>query len=46
MGDVSRFGLQQEKQVSVFLSLVVVREEALLHIGGGFEVARDFVLLQ
>jgi hypothetical protein len=42
--NVSRLRLQEEHEVAVFLGLVVVREGALLHISGIFEMARDFVL--
>ena len=40
-----RLGLEQEEEISVFLRLVVVREEALLQLGGFVEVACDLVLL-
>ena len=45
MRNVSRLGLQEEQQVAVLLSLVVVGEEAFLQLHAFFEVARDFVLL-
>lgn len=45
MCDMSRLGLKEEKQIAVFLSLLVVREKALLKIGGVLEMIRNFVLL-
>jgi hypothetical protein len=45
MRDVSGLGLEQEKQVSVFLCLVVVREEPLLKFAGFIEVVCNFILL-
>lgn len=45
MGDVSRFGLEEEQQVSVFLGFVVIGEVSFLEIQGVFEVAGDLVLL-
>jgi hypothetical protein len=45
MRDVSGLGLEQEKQISVFLCLVVVWEESLLEFAGVIEVVRNFVLL-
>lgn len=45
MGNVSRFRLQQEKEVAVFLRFFVIGEEALLQVGCIFEVAGDLVLL-
>jgi len=45
MRNVPWLGLKQEKQVSVFLCLVVVGKHAFLHLGSIFEMARDFVLL-
>jgi hypothetical protein len=43
---MARFGLQKEKEVSIFLGLVVVREEAFLNIGGFSYTAGNFVLLR
>ena len=45
VSDVPRLGLEQKEQISIFLRLVVVREEALLQLGGFVEVACDLVLL-
>lgn len=45
MGYVSGLGLEQEKQVSVLLCLLVIWEEPLLQFGSVVEVVRDFVLL-
>lgn len=45
MGDMSRFRLQEKQQVAVFLSSVVVGENAFQHLGCVFEVACYFVLL-
>lgn len=45
MGNVSRLRLQEEQEVAIFLSPVVVREHAFLEIGSIFQMARDFVLL-
>jgi hypothetical protein len=42
---VSRFGLQQEQQIPIFLRLLVVWKGAFLQIGRILEVARDFILL-
>ena len=46
VGDMSRFGLQEEEQVAVLLRFVIVRKEAFLKICGLFEMACDFILLQ
>lgn len=46
VGNVTRFGLQEEQKVAVFLGSFIIREESLLWIGGVIEVARDFVLLE
>jgi hypothetical protein len=46
VGDVSWFGLQQEKQVAVFLGLIVAWKCSFLDVGRIFKVARDFILLQ
>jgi hypothetical protein len=46
MSYVLRLGLEEEKQVSVFLRLLVIGKEAFLQLGGFVEVVRDFVLLQ
>lgn len=45
MGDVPRLGLQQEHEIPILLSFIIVGEEALLHISGIFKMARDFILL-
>lgn len=45
VSDVSRLRLEQEQQIAVLLSLVIVGEEALLHIGRIFQVTGYFVLL-
>lgn len=45
VGDVSRLRLEEEQEVAVFLSLVVVGEHALLEVGRILEMARDFILL-
>jgi hypothetical protein len=45
VGDVSRLGLQQEKEIAIFLGLVIIGKEAFLNIGRIFEVAGDFILL-
>lgn len=44
MRDVTGFGLEEEEQVSVFLGLVVVGEEAFLGVDV-VEMAGDFILL-
>ena len=44
MSDVTGFGLEEEEQVSVFLGLVVVGEEAFLGVDV-VEMAGDFILL-
>lgn len=46
MGDMPGLGLEQEKQVSVFLGFVVIGEDTLLHFGGVFEMTRNFILLR
>lgn len=46
MGDVFRFGLEEEEKVSVFLGLVIVGEISFLKIKRIFEVAGDLILLQ
>lgn len=46
MGNVTRLGLKEEQEVSIFLGFVVIGKEALLHVGGIFEMAGDFILLQ
>lgn len=46
VGNVTRFGLQEEQKVAVFLGSFIIREESLLWVGGVIEVARDFVLLE
>ena len=45
MRNVSRFGLQEEEQIAVFLRLFVVGEEALLQLEAISKVICDFVLL-
>lgn len=45
VGNVSRLRLEEEQEVAVFLGPVVVREHALLEVGGIFKMACDFVLL-
>ena len=45
MRNVPRLGLEQEEQVSVFLCLLIVGEEAFLKFARVFEVVCDFVLL-
>jgi hypothetical protein len=45
MRNVSRFGLEEEEQVAVFLGLFVVWEEALLQFEAVCQVVCDFVLL-
>lgn len=45
MSNVSRLGLQKEHEISVFLRLVVVGEDAFFHFGI-IKMAGDFVLLQ
>lgn len=39
------FGLQEEEKISIFLRLVVVGEEAFLHVGRIFKMAGDLILL-
>jgi hypothetical protein len=46
VGDVTRFGLQEEQKIAIFLGSFVVGEESLLWIGGIIKVARNFVLLE
>ena len=45
MRNVPRFCLEEEKQIAVFLSLLVIREEAFLDLGSVVEMARNLVLL-
>ena len=45
MRDVTGFGLEEEEQVSVFLGLVVVGEEAFLGVDV-VEMAGGFILLE
>ena len=45
MSDMPRLGLQQEHEIPILLGLVVVGEEALLHICSILKVASDFILL-
>ncbi len=45
VGNMSRLGLQEKQEISVFLCLVVVGKEAFLHVSCIFEVAGNFVLL-
>ena len=45
VGDVSRLRLKEEQEVAVFLGSLVVREHALLEVGGIFKMARNLVLL-
>lgn len=46
MGNVTRFGLEEEQQVAVFLRLLVVGEEAFLEFEAVGKVVGDFILLQ
>ena len=43
--NVSRFGLEEEKQVAVYLHFLVIWEEAFLDISRVFEMAGDLVAL-
>lgn len=45
MSDVTGFGLEEEEQVAIFLSFVVVGEETLLGVCSVVQMAGDFVLL-
>ena len=45
VGNVSRLRLEEEQEVSVFLSPVIIRKHAFLEVGSILEVARNFVLL-
>jgi hypothetical protein len=45
MRNVPWLCLEEEKEIAVFLRLFVVREEALLQLGGFVEVACNLVLL-
>jgi len=45
MCNMSRFGLEKEQQVAVFLGLLIVGENALLGIGRIIEMAGNFILL-
>lgn len=42
---MTRLGLEQKEKVPIFLSLFVIREEALLEIGSVFEMVCHFILL-
>jgi hypothetical protein len=46
VGDVPGLGLQKKQEVAVFLRLVVVGKDTLLHLESILEMARDFILLQ
>lgn len=43
---MSRLGLEQEKQVSISLCLLVIGKDTLLYVGRIFKVARYLVLLR
>lgn len=43
---MSRLGLQKEQQISIFLRLLVIREETFLQISSIFKMACDFILLR
>lgn len=43
--DMSWLGLQEKQEVAIFLSLVIVGEEAFLHLGGVLQMAGNFILL-
>lgn len=43
---MSGLGLEEEKEVAVFLGLVIVGEEALLQICCIFKMTCDFILLE
>lgn len=45
MGNVSRLRLKQEKEIAVFLRLVIVGKKAFLEVYSIFEMVCDFVLL-
>jgi len=46
MGNVSRFGLEKEEEISIFLSLFIVGKEPFLEIGSIFKMACDLILLE
>ena len=43
---MTRFGLEEEEQVAVFLSLVIVGEETLLRVCGIIQMTGNFILLE
>jgi len=45
MSDVSRFGLEEEEEVAIFLGLVIIGEEAFLNVCSIIEMAGDLILL-
>lgn len=45
MGNMPWLGLEQEQEVAIFLSLLVIGEEAFLQITSILKMAGDFVLL-
>lgn len=46
MSDVPGLRLKQEKQIAIFLCLLIVGKEAFLKIGSIFEMTGNFVLLE
>ena len=42
---MSRFGLKEEKQISILLGFVVVREEAFLDVTRILKMTSNFILL-
>lgn len=46
VGNVSGLRLQKKQEVAVFLCLVVVGKDTLLHLESILEMAGDFILLQ
>ena len=46
MRNMSRFALQQKKQIAVFLRLFIIREGPFRKVGGVVQVASDFFSLQ
>lgn len=46
VGDMTRFGLEKEEQIAIFLSFLVVGEETLLGINSFVEVICNFILLE
>jgi hypothetical protein len=46
VGDVAWFGLEEKEKVTVFLSFLIVWEEAFGDVGGVFQVTGDFFALR